>query len=125
MSVINNIEQKYEQLTYAQKEIFRGYGLRQIKHFVELILPKIELYLPEHTVVLGLNLDGKPQAENQITHQMYVWISDQQWQAAQIASNRVDLKEDFLEVWKIFDLQNQDLIELSHVHRDFLESFAE
>lgn len=120
MSVINNIEQKYEQLTYAQKEIFRGYGLRQIKHFVELILPKIELYLPEHTVVLGLNLDGKPQAENQITHQMYVWISDQQWQKSKIKTRQIDLKQDFIQIWKTFELAHQDLVQLSHIHRDFL-----
>ena len=120
MSVINNIEQKYEQLTYAQKEIFRGYGLRQIKHFVELILPKIELYLPKHTVVLGLNLDGKPQAENQITHQMYVWISDQQWQKSKIKTRQIDLKQDFIQIWKTFELAHQDLVQLSHIHRDFL-----
>lgn len=120
MSVINNIEQKYEQLTYAQKEIFRGYGLRQIKHFVELILPKIELYLPEYTVVLGLNLDGKPQAENQITHEMYVWISDQQWQKSKIKTRQIDLKQDFIQIWKTFELAHQDLVQLSHIHRDFL-----
>ncbi|WP_029574533.1 hypothetical protein [Acinetobacter sp. P8-3-8] len=123
--MISELEQKYKQLTEAQKEIFRGYGLRQVKHFIEFSLPKIEATLPEKGKVLGINAEGKVQAINTETNEVYLWISDQQWQAAQIASNRVDLKEDFLEVWKIFDLQNQDLIELSHVHRDFLESFAE
>ena len=123
--MISELEQKYKQLTEAQKEIFRGYGLRQVKHFIEFSLPKIEATLPEKGKVLGINAEGKVQAINTETKEVYLWISDQQWQAAQIASNRVDLKEDFLEVWKIFDLQNQDLIELSHVHRDFLESFAE
>lgn len=123
--MISELEQKYKQLTEAQKEIFRGYGLRQVKHFIEFSLPKIEATLPEKGKVLGINAEGKVQAINTETNEVYLWISDQQWQAAQITSNRVDLKEDFLEVWKIFDLQNQDLIELSHVHRDFLESFAE
>ena len=123
--MISELEQKYKQLTEAQKEIFRGYGLRQVKHFIEFSLPKIEATLPEKGKVLGINAEGKVQAINTETNEVYLWISDQQWQAAQIASNRVDLKEDFLEVWKIFDLQNQDLIALSHVHRDFLESFAE
>ncbi|RKG39230.1 hypothetical protein [Acinetobacter rongchengensis] len=120
--MISELEQKYKQLTEAQKEIFSGYGLRQVKHFVEFSLPKIEATLPEKGKVLGINAEGKVQAINTETKQVYLWISDQQWQAAQIASNHVDLKEDFLEVWKIFDLENQDLIELSHVHRDFLDT---
>ena len=120
MSVINNIEQKYEQLTYAQKEIFRGYGLRQIKHFVEFSLPKIERCLPESAIVLGLNSEGKLQAENQITHQMYVWISDQQWKKSQIQTNPIDLTQDFIQIWKTFELAHQDLVQLSHIHRDFL-----
>lgn len=120
--MISELEQKYKQLTEAQKEIFSGYGLRQVKHFVEFSLPKIEATLPEKGKVLGINAEGKVQAINTETKQVYLWISDQQWQAAQMASNHVDLKEDFLEVWKIFDLENQDLIELSHVHRDFLDT---
>lgn len=120
--MISELEQKYKQLTEAQKEIFSGYGLRQVKHFVEFSLPKIEATLPEKGKVLGINAEGKVQAINTETKEVYLWISDQQWQAAQIASNRVDLKEDFLKVWKIFDLENQDLIELSHVHRDFLDT---
>ncbi|OTG65409.1 hypothetical protein [Acinetobacter silvestris] len=117
---MNNIKQKYEQLTEAQKEIFRGYGLRQIKHFVELSLPKIESCLPEHSIVLGLNLDGRVQAVNQLTQQIYLWISDQQWQEGGVQLSQIDLKEDFIQIWKTFDLENQDLIELSHIHRDFL-----
>ncbi|WP_089604549.1 hypothetical protein [Acinetobacter piscicola] len=120
--MISELEQKYQQLTEAQKEIFKGYGLRQVKHFVEFSLPKIEATLPEQGKVLGINAEGKVQAVNTETQEVYLWISDQQWQAAKNASNRVDLKEDFLEVWKIFDLENQDLIELSHVHRDFLDT---
>ncbi|OTG83675.1 hypothetical protein [Acinetobacter sp. ANC 4648] len=117
---MNNIQQKYEQLTAAQKEIFRGYGLRQIKHFVELSLPKIESCLPEHAIVLGLNLNGQVQAVNQLTQQIYLWISDQQWKESQIQSSHIDLKQDFIQIWKTFDLEKQDLIELSHIHRDFL-----
>lgn len=120
--MISELEQKYQQLTEAQKEIFKGYGLRQVKHFVEFSLPKIEATLPEQGKVLGINAEGKVQAVNTETQEVYLWISDQQWQAAKNASNRIDLKEDFLEVWKIFDLENQDLIELSHVHRDFLDT---
>lgn len=120
--MILELEQKYQQLTEAQKEIFRGYGLRQVKHFVELSLPKIEATLPQQVKVLGINAEGKVQAMNTKTQQVYLWISDQQWQAAKSISHHVDLKEDFLVVWKIFDLQHQDLISLSHVHRDFLEN---
>ena len=118
--MISNLQEKYEQLSPSQKEIFAGYGLRQVKHFVEISLPMIEQELPADCLVQGINAEGKVQAVNTETQEVYLWISDQQWQAAKIASNRVDLKEDFLEVWKIFDLQNQDSIELSHVHRDFL-----
>ncbi|MFW2078097.1 hypothetical protein ACG94X_10300 [Acinetobacter sp. ULE_I010] len=120
--MILELEQKYKQLTEAQKEIFKGYGLRQIKHFVEFSLPKIEATLPQEGKVLGINAEGKVQAINTATNQTYLWISDQQWQAANTVSSHVDIKEDFQEVWKIFNLQNQDLIALSHVHRDFLES---
>jgi len=120
--MVSDLEQKYKQLTAAQKEIFKGYGLRQIKHFVELSLPKIEATLPEKGKVLGINAEGKVQAINTETEQVYLWISDQQWQAVKVISNHVDLKEDFLTIWEIFDLKHQDLISLSHVHRDFLES---
>ena len=122
MKTIKSIKQKYEQLTTVQKEIFRGYGLRQIKHFVEFSLPKIERCLPESAIVLGLNLEGKLQAENPITHEMYVWISDQQWKKSQIQSNHIDLTQDFIQIWKTFDLAGQNLVQLSHIHRDFLSA---
>ena len=118
------LEQKYKQLTDAQKEIFKGYGLRQIKHFVEFSLPKIEATLPQEGKVLGNNAEGKVQAVNTATNQTYLWISDQQWQAAQTVSNHIDLKEDFIEIWQVLELKNQDLIDLSHIHRDFLASRA-
>ena len=116
------LEQKYLQLSDVQKEIFKGYGLRQVKHFVELSIPKVEHCLPEGAVVVGVNTEGRVQAVNADTQQIYLWISDQQWQAANSKSNHVDLKEDFLVVWEIFDLKHQDLISLSHIHRDFLEN---
>ncbi|BAP38125.1 hypothetical protein ACNPQK_04900 [Acinetobacter guillouiae] len=122
--MIPELEQKYKQLTDAQKEIFKGYGLRQIKHFVEFSLPKIEATLPQEGKVLGINAEGKVQAVNTATNQTYLWISDQQWQAAQTVSNHIDLKEDFIEIWQVLELKNQDLIDLSHIHRDFLASMA-
>ena len=122
--MIPELEQKYKQLTDAQKEIFKGYGLRQIKHFVEFSLPKIEATLPHEGKVLGINAEGKVQAVNTATNQTYLWISDQQWQAAQTVSNHIDLKEDFIEIWQVLELKNQDLIDLSHIHRDFLASMA-
>ena len=122
--MIPELEQKYKQLTDAQKEIFKGYGLRQIKHFVEFSPPKIEATLPQEGKVLGINAEGKVQAVNTATNQTYLWISDQQWQAAQTVSNHIDLKEDFIEIWQVLELKNQDLIDLSHIHRDFLASMA-
>ena len=122
--MIPELEQKYKQLTDAQKEIFKCYGLRQIKHFVEFSLPKIEATLPQEGKVLGINAEGKVQAVNTATNQTYLWISDQQWQAAQTVSNHIDLKEDFIEIWQVLELKNQDLIDLSHIHRDFLASMA-
>lgn len=122
--MIPELEQKYKQLTDAQKEIFKGYGLRQIKHFVEFSLPKIEVTLPQEGKVLGINAEGKVQAVNTATNQTYLWISDQQWQAAQTVSNHIDLKEDFIEIWQVLELKNQDLIDLSHIHRDFLASMV-
>ena len=44
--VIADIEQKYAQLSEAQKEMFAGYGLRQIKHFVDPILKRPYLKAP-------------------------------------------------------------------------------
>ena len=119
---MKNIEQKYAQLTEAQKEIFAGYGLRQVKHFVEISLPNIEPALPENTYVQGINAEGKLQAVNSETKETYLWISDLQWQERPITMVNVDLKEDFLEIWKIFNLQAYELIDLSHIHRDFLEN---
>ncbi|MFZ0331681.1 MAG: hypothetical protein WAL54_10840 [Acinetobacter bohemicus] len=119
---MKNIEQKYAQLTEAQKEIFAGYGLRQVKHFVEISLPNIEPSLPENTHVQGINAEGKVQAVNSETKETYLWISDLQWQERPITMVNIDLKEDFLEIWKIFNLQAYELIDLSHIHRDFLEN---
>lgn len=123
--MILELKQKYKQLTEAQKEIFKGYGLRQIKHFVEFSLPKIEATLPPEGKVLGINAEGKVQAININTQQAYLWISDQQWQVANNVSSHIDAKEDFIEIWKILELEQQDLIDLSHIHRDFLESLSE
>ena len=119
---MKNIEQKYAQLTEAQKEIFAGYGLRQVKHFVEISLPNIEPAFPENTHVQGINAEGKVQAVNSETKETYLWISDLQWQERPITMFNIDLKEDFLEIWKIFNLQAYELIDLSHIHRDFLEN---
>lgn len=119
---MKNIEQKYAQLTEAQKEIFAGYGLRQVKHFVEISLPNIEPSLPENTHVQGINAEGKVQAVNSESKETYLWISDLQWQERPIIMINIDLKEDFLEIWKIFNLQAYELIDLSHIHRDFLEN---
>ena len=117
---MNNIEQKYAQLTAAQKDIFAGYGLRQVKHFVEISLPNIEPSLPENTQVQGVNAEGKVQAINLDTQQVYIWISDLQWQECQVKAMHIDLKEDILKIWEIFNLQAYELIDLSHIHRDFL-----
>ena len=121
-TMIAGILEKYDQLTAAQKEIFAGYGLRQVKHFVEISLPNIEPVLPAHAHVQGINSEGKVQAINDVTQQTYLWISDLQWQERPIATSNVDLKEDFLAVWEIFNLQAYDLIDLSHIHRDFLHN---
>ena len=120
-AIIPDIQQKYAQLSPAQKDMFAGYGLRQIKHFVEISLPTIEAVFPEGAIVQGINAEGKMQAYNPETDQYYLWISDLQWQTTQRASKAVDLKEDALEIWNIFDLKSYELIELSHVHRDFLQ----
>ena len=119
--MIPNLQEKYALLSDSQKDIFAGYGLRQIKHFVEISLPTIEAVLPEGAIVQGINAEGKMQAYNPDTDQYYLWISDLQWQTTQRASKAVDLKEDALEIWNIFDLKSYELIELSHVHRDFLQ----
>ena len=116
------LEQKYLQLSDVQKEIFKGYGLRQVKHFVELSIPKVEHCLPEGAVVVGVNTEGRVQAVNADTQQIYLWISDQQWQETKKQSAHIDLKQDFIQIWQLFELQNIDLIDLSHIHRDFLQT---
>ena len=121
-TMIPDICDKYNQLSPAQKEIFAGYGLRQVKHFVEISLPKIEAVLPEGAYVQGINAEGKVQAIHPKTKKTYIWISDLQWQERPIATENVDLKEDAIAVWKIFNLKDYELIDLSHVHRDYLEN---
>ena len=116
-----DIQKKYEQLNTAQKEIFAGYGLRQVKLFVEISLPKIEPSLPENTFVQGVNANGKVQALNTNTQKAFLWISDLQWQETQSPTVSFDSKQDFLAVWNIFNLSKYELIDLSHIHRDFLE----
>ncbi|WP_353141573.1 hypothetical protein [Acinetobacter pragensis] len=120
--MISDIQEKYDQLSPEQKEIFAGYGLRQVKHFVEVSLPNIEPSLPENAAVQGVNANGKVQAMNADTQQAYLWISDLQWQATASPTASFDSKQDFIEVWKTFELANYELIDLSHVHRDFLEN---
>ncbi|MDY6456837.1 hypothetical protein SKM57_02495 [Acinetobacter faecalis] len=120
--MISDVQEKYDQLSPAQKEIFAGYGLRQVKHFVEISLPKIEAALPEGAQVQGINAEGKVQAINPVTKQTYLWISDLNWQERPIATENIDLREDAIAVWEIFGLEQYELIDLSHVHRDFLES---
>lgn len=120
--MISDIQDKYDQLSPEQKEIFAGYGLRQVKHFVEISLPNIEPSLPENAYVQGVNANGKVQALNPDTQQAYLWISDLQWQETQTPSASIDLKQDFIQVWKIFGLSQYELIDLSHIHRDFLEN---
>ena len=119
--MILNIQEKYNQLTLAQKEIFSGYGLRQVKHFVELSLPSIEAVLPQGAIVQGINSNGRLQAYDPEKNIHYLWISDLSWQETQQFTQSFDRKEDFLAIWKGFELADQALIELSHIHRDFLE----
>ena len=115
------VQEKYQGLSAKQKEIFVCYGLRQVKHFVEINLTRIEAALPENSYVQGINADGKLQAFNAELNKSYIWISDLQWQERPVAKMNIDLKEDFLEIWQIFDLQDYALIDLSHIHRDLLE----
>ena len=120
--MIADIQEKYQQLSARQKQIFAGYGLRQIKHFVEMSLPKLEAALPAGAQVQGINSEGKAQAIDLKTQQTLLWISDQQWQVRPVLKGEIDLKEDFLAVWQIFNLSAYDLIDLSHIHRDFLSA---
>ena len=118
--MIANIEEKYQQLTARQQDIFAGYGLRQTKHFVEISLPKLQAALPQGAHIQGINIEGKAQAIDPQSGQTFLWISDQQWQARPVKQGEIDLAEDFVAVWQIFELSQYDLIDLSHVHRDFL-----
>ena len=120
--MISNLQEKYNQLSPAQKDIFIGYGLRQIKHFVEISLPKIEAALPEGAKVQGINAEGKVLAYHEASQQYYVWISDLQWQIYTKPTVAVDLKEDAIAVWQIFNVKDHELINLSHIHRDFLDN---
>ena len=122
--MIADITEKYATLSPAQKDIFAGYGLRQIKHFVEISLPAMEAVLPQGAYVQGINEDGKVQALQTETEDYYVWISDLQWQQRPIATENIDLKEDAIAVWEIFGLEQYELIDLSHIHRDFLDSMT-
>ena len=124
LKMISDIQVKYEQLSAKQKEIFAGYGLRQVKHFVEISLPNIEAVLPEGAVVQGINGEGKVQAINAENKKTYIWISDLQWQERPISTVKVDLKEDVIAVWQIFGLDQYELIDLSHIHRDFLNGLS-
>ena len=119
--MIPDLRKKYEQLSKKQQDIFAGYGLRQVKHFVEISLPKIEAVLPEGAYVQGINAEGKVQAINPKTQKTYLWISDLQWQERPIQTENIDLKEDAIAVWRIFELESYELIDLSHIHRDFLQ----
>lgn len=119
--MISDIQVKYEQLSAKQKEIFAGYGLRQVKHFVEISLPNIEAVLPEGALVQGVNAEGKVQAIDAIHNRSYIWISDLHWQERPILSSNIDFKEDFISIWNIFGLEKYQLIDLSHIHRDFLD----
>lgn len=119
--MIPDLRNKYEQLSKNQKDIFAGYGLRQVKHFIEISLPKIEAVLPEGAFVQGINAEGKVQAINPNNQKTYIWISDLQWQERPIETENIDLKDDALAVWRIFELESYELIDLSHIHRDFLQ----
>ena len=118
---MQEIEQKFEQLTAAQKDIFQGYGLRQVKHFIEYALPQVEAILPQSAMVQGINAYGQIQAFDPVNEQSYVW-EETMWYVSS-TSGSLDQKQDFLQVWKIFDLAQYALIDLSHVHRDFLEQY--
>ncbi len=45
-------------------------SLRQIKHFVEISLPKVDAVLPESAQVQGVNVEGKAQAID-VTGQLF------------------------------------------------------
>lgn len=120
--IISDLQEKYALLSDSQKEIFAGYGLRQIKHFVEINLPELEAALPEGAYVQGINANGKVQAYHPQHNVHYIWISDLQWQTTNQATQEIDLKEDAIQIWEILNLKDYQLIDLSHVHRDFLDT---
>ena len=91
---------------------------------MEISLPNIEAVLPEGAVVQGINGEGKVQAINAENKKTYIWISDLQWQERPISTVKVDLKEDVIAVWQIFGLDQYELIDLSHIHRDFLNGLS-
>lgn len=117
--MISNIQEKYNQLNSVQKDIFAGYGLRQIKHFIEYCLPEVQPLLPENSVIEGINTSGMVQALQQKTLKSYVWDGTT-WNVSASSIPIMDTTDDFQLVWEIFDLSLYELIELSHVHRDFL-----
>ena len=123
--MITKIEEKYQRLSPTQREIFAGYGLRQIKHFVEINLPAMEAVLPEGAFVQGINSEGKIQALKPDTKDYYIWISDLQWQKAKHVSATIDSKEDAIAIWQLFELADYELVDLSHVHRDYLASLEQ
>jgi hypothetical protein len=118
-AMISNIQEKYDQLNSVQKDIFAGYGLRQIKHFIEYCLPEVQPLLPENSVIEGINTSGMVQAVQQETRKCYVWDGTT-WNVSANFIPIMDTTDDFQLVWEIFDLSRYELIELSHVHRDFL-----
>ncbi len=77
--------------------------------------------MPEGAFVQGINAEGKVQAINPNNQKTYIWISDLQWQERPIETENIDLKDDALAVWRIFELESYELIDLSHIHRDFLQ----
>jgi hypothetical protein len=123
--MIAEIEEKYQRLSPTQREIFAGYGLRQIKHFVEINLPAMEAVLPKGAFVQGINGEGKVQALQPETKDYYIWISDLQWQKAKRITQAFDSKEDAIAIWQLFELANHELVDLSHVHRDYLASLEQ
>ena len=118
-AIIPDIQQKYAQLSPAQKICLRVMVYVRLNILLRLACPLLKPFSLK--AIAGINAEGKMQAYNPDTDQYYLWISDLQWQTTQRASQAVDLKEDALEIWNIFDLKSYELIELSHVHRDFLQ----
>jgi hypothetical protein len=70
-------------------------------------------------VIEGINTSGMVQAVQQDTRKCYVWDGTT-WNVSANFIPIMDTTDDFQLVWEIFDLSHYELIELSHVHRDFL-----